>query len=305
MPVIQLFTIFEGCICSPFLLLLKPIKMSNKFRIVFSDVDGTLLNKNRELSSATVFQIRKLTQHNIPFVMVSARMPAGMIHLYREVPINNPAICYNGALILKSIEEEININNMLFSTTIGYSVAKSISGICQKFDLHFSLYTNNQWFASKNDEWRLREEINTKVKATIYSNMEYKISELENEQQHIHKLMIMGESMLIDALHNHLANQFTGKINMYRSKDTYIEITPASINKATGCLALLTHLNLKPEQAIAFGDNFNDTEMLQSVDFGVAMGNAPLEVKAKAQMVAPANTDDGVAKTLETIFKFS
>lgn len=279
--------------------------MSNKFRIVFSDVDGTLLNKNRELSSATIFQIRKLKQHNIPFVMVSARMPAGMIHLYREVPMDNPAICYNGALILKSIEEGINGNNKLFSTTIDYSVAKSVYSICHKFDLHFSLYSNNQWFASKNDEWRLREENNTKVKATIYSNMEYKISELENEQQHIHKLMVMGESMLIDALHNHLVSQFTGKINIYRSKDTYIEITPASINKAAGCLILLNHLKLKPEQAIAFGDNFNDTELLQTVSLGIAMENSPAEVKEKAKMVAPANTDDGVARTLETIFKFA
>ncbi len=279
--------------------------MPSRFRIVFSDVDGTLLNKNRELASATIYQIRKLTEHNIPFVMVSARMPAGMIHLYREVPVDNPAICYNGALILKSIEEGINNSNKLFSTTIGYSIAKAVFSICRKFDLHFSLYSNNQWFASKNDEWRLREENNTKVKATIYSNMEYKISELENGQQHIHKLMVMGENMLIDALHNHLASQFAGKINIYRSKDTHIEITPASINKATGCLALLAHLNLKPEHAIAFGDNFNDTEMLQLVNFGVAMDNAPAEVKEKAQMVAPANTDDGVAKTLETIFKFA
>jgi len=279
--------------------------MSNKFQIVFSDVDGTLLNKNRELSSATIFQIRKLTQQNIPFVMVSARMPAGMIHLYREVPMNNPAICYNGALILKSIEAGISTANILFSATIGYSMAKSIFSICHKFNLHFSLYSNNQWFASKNDEWRLREENNTKVKATIYSNMEYKISALENDQQHIHKLMVMGESMLIDALHNHLTSQFAGKINIYRSKDTHIEITPARINKATGCLNLLNHLNLKPEQAIAFGDNFNDTEMLQTVTIGVAMGNAPVEVKEKAHMVAQANTDDGVAKTLESIFKFA
>lgn len=237
--------------------------------------------------------------------MVSARKPAGMIHLYREVPVDNPAICYNGALVLKSIEEKMDAKNILFSKTIDYNVASSVFGTCRKFDLHFSLYTYNLWYASKNDEWRLREENNTKVKATIHSNLEYKISELEKDKQHIHKLMVMGESMLIDGLYNHLVNQFTGKINIYRSKDTYIEITPANINKASGCLILLNHLGLKPEQAMAFGDNFNDIEMLQLVNFGVAMDNAPSEVKDKAKMVAPANTDDGVAKTLESIFKFA
>ena len=45
--------------------------------------------------------------------------------------------------------------------------------------------------------------------------------------------------------------------------------------------------------------------MLQLVNFGVAMDNAPSEVKDKAKMVAPANTNDGVAKTLESIFKFA
>jgi len=270
-------------------------------KIVFSDVDGTLLNKNRELSSATIYQIRKLTEQNIPFVMVSARMPAGMTHLYHEVPMNNPAICYNGALILKLIDEGINNSNILFSKTIENGIALSIFRICQKFDLHFSLYSFNLWFASKSDEWRLREENNTKVKATIHSNLEYKILEFQNQQQHIHKLMVMGESMLIDSLHNLLVKQYSGKINIYRSKDTYIEITPATINKATGCTIVLNHLGLSAEQAIAFGDNLNDTEMLEMVNVGVAMENAPPEVKLKAKRIAPANTNDGVAHILEEI----
>lgn len=275
--------------------------MSIKTRIVFSDVDGTLLSKNRELSSATIYQIRKLIEHKIIFVMVSARMPEGMKHLYKAVPLNSPVISYNGALILKSIDDGLAPHNILFSKSISYSVVRSIYHTCQAFDLHFSLYSNNLWFASKSDEWRLREENNTKVTATILSDMGYKIAELEKQQQHIHKVMVMGQSMLIDGLINNLTSQYTGKVNIYRSKDTYIEITPSGITKASGCQILLNDLGISPEQAIAFGDNHNDTEMLEMVGIGIAMENAPEEVKVRAKRVAPANTHDGVAKVLEEI----
>ncbi len=273
----------------------------NKFQIVFSDVDGTLLNKNRELSSNTIQQIRRLTDKNIHFVMVSARMPAGMQHLYREIPLNGPAICYNGALILKEIEKGATNDNILQSIGIDYEVASKIYMDCLKNNLHFSIYSLTNWYANKNDEWRLREENNTRVQATICNNPLSTLIEMGKKQLPVHKVMVMGESILIDALFNKISAYFSHKVNAYRSKDTYIEVTPASVNKATGCLTLLNYLNLSPAQAIAFGDNHNDTEMLKMVGLGVAMSNAPNELKAIAKIIAPLNIEDGVAKIIEQV----
>lgn len=275
--------------------------MGIPYRIVFSDVDGTLLNRNRDLSSVTIHQIKKLVERRILFAMVSARMPAGMLHLYRQIPLDAPAICYNGALVLKSIEKGVEPSNVLHSSSIDYTTAISIYFICKEYDLYFSLYTGNQWFASKDDEWRLREENNTRVKATIHHQLEAKILELERYHQHIHKIMVMGDAMLIEGLDHMLQNSYSKTLNIYRSKDTYLELSPATANKAMGCKALLNHLSLTAEQAIAFGDNYNDIEMLEMVTLGVAMDNAPMEVKNRAKRVAPANIDDGVAKTLELI----
>lgn len=277
--------------------------MGIPYRIVFSDVDGTLLNRNRDLSSVTIHQIKKLVERRILFAMVSARMPAGMLHLYRQIPLDAPAICYNGALVLKSIEKGVEPSNVLHSSSIDYNTAISIYFICKEYNLHFSLYTENQWFASKDDEWRLREENNTRVKATIHPHLEAKILELERHHQHIHKIMVMGDAMLIEGLVQKLQNSYSKTLNIYRSKDTYLELSPATANKAMGCKILLNHLSLTAEQAIAFGDNYNDIEMLEMVTLGVAMDNAPLEVKNRAKRVAPANTDDGVAKTLELILE--
>ncbi|MDI3525971.1 MAG: hypothetical protein PWR03_154 [Tenuifilum sp.] len=282
--------------------ILKSLTMS-EYKIVFSDVDGTLLNKNRELSSETIYQIRRITEFGIPFVMVSARMPLGMLHLYREIPLDTPAICYNGALILNSIENGTSKENIISSETIDHAVASSIYELCNQFDLHFSLFSNNLWMVSKNDEWRLREENNTRAKATLCNNFETKIAELKNDNNPIHKIMIMGNSLIIDGLYNRLVKDYSNAINVYRSKDTYIELTPANVNKAIGCEKLLKSMKISPTNAIAFGDNFNDIEILELVGLGVAMDNSPDEVKAKAKRVTLSNIENGVAKTIGEIFK--
>jgi hydroxymethylpyrimidine pyrophosphatase-like HAD family hydrolase len=65
----------------------------------------------------------------------------------------------------------------------------------------------------------------------------------------------------------------------------------------------MDYLEISKDNSIAFGDNFNDVEMLKLVGFGVAMGNAPQEVKMVAKHIAPSNLDDGVAQTLHLLFE--
>jgi len=70
-----------------------------KYKIVFSDIDGTLLNKERQLSTSTISEIKKL-KNKIPFILISARMPAAMRHLQKELEIEElPIISYNGGLL--------------------------------------------------------------------------------------------------------------------------------------------------------------------------------------------------------------
>ena len=145
----------------------------NKYRIVFSDVDGTLLNKERELSNTTTSKIRTIKQkHNVTFVMVSARMPKGMLHLYQQIGLNSPIICYNGALILRSMEGGFSHENIIRSDSIDIEVATNLFLKAKETNLHFGLFSDNEWYVNCADEWTLREENNTRVKAIINPNIE-------------------------------------------------------------------------------------------------------------------------------------
>lgn len=276
----------------------------NRYRIVFSDVDGTLLNNQRELSATTTSKIRAIKQdHNVTFVMVSARMPEGMLHLYKQIGLNSPIICYNGALILKSMDDGFNHQNIIRSDFIDSKIATNLFLKAKDANLHFGIFSENEWYVNCADEWTLREENNTRVKAIVNPNIDTLINGLALKNRPIHKLMIMGNAVAIDEFINYSNHNFSKSITNYRSKDNYIEVSPINSNKAVGCEFLLNHLGLSKDNAIAFGDNHNDIEMIRAVDFGVAMENAPEIVKQAAKHIAPTNLSDGVAYTLNEIFK--
>jgi hydroxymethylpyrimidine pyrophosphatase-like HAD family hydrolase len=102
-----------------------------------------------------------------------------------------------------------------------------------------------------------------------------------------------------------LKEKFSNTIIGYRSKATYLEISHAEISKKTAIEFLLkaNYSNLDLNDVLAFGDNYNDIEMLKSVGLGIAVQNAKHKVLAIADKTTLSNIDDGVAVFLENIKK--
>lgn len=266
-----------------------------EYKIVFSDIDGTLLNKDRELSPATIKAIKKL-KDKVPFVLISARMPAAMRHLQKELDIEAlPIICYNGGLIL--------VNNKITSSTeIPLKTIKTLADWNSGTNCHLSLYHKDEWYVPQMDQWAKREINNTKITPLVRSNHAV-IENWGSTGKGAHKIMAMGDEAHIDAIRDFLAENFPGELHLYRSKDTYLEIAPSSISKFTAIEQLLQeHFDFTTKEAIAIGDNYNDVEMLKNIGYGVAVGNARPEALAAANVVAGNSIEDGVAKILDEIF---
>ncbi len=264
-------------------------------KLICSDIDGTLLNKDRQLSVKTIAEIKRLK--TIPFILISSRMPKAMVHLQKELNITNlPLIAYNGGLIIHN-------NQVLDTTEIENSVSKSIAYFCKNTSIHLSLYHNDEWFVPAMDYWAKREQNNTKVTPTV-KEISATLKTWEAEKKGAHKIMCMGDEQEIDTLVSLIEKEHPTVIG-YRSKPTYLEISHKSISKKTAIKTLLqTHYpNLSFENIMAFGDNYNDIEMLESVGIGVAVSNAKEEVLAVSKHLTKSNKEDGVALFLEAYFK--
>ena len=267
-------------------------------KIVFTDIDGTLLDKHRGISPATNAAVGKLTERGIPFILISSRMPRAMTHLQADLSIvGAPLIAYNGGLVLDGQGKTLS------SQAILLPVAKHIAQTASALELVVMLYHIDEWYVTEREHYAQREENNTRTEATVQP-LATTLTDWEDRNIGAHKVMVMGDPGGIDTLVQQLTKFYGDQLHLYRSKDDYLEIADAQISKLTGVKTLLEacYPNLTPADCVAFGDNYNDVEMLEGVGLGVAVANARKEVKAVADMQVAGNKEDGVAEGLNKIF---
>lgn len=265
-------------------------------KAICTDIDGTLLNGDRVLSQRLLQAIARLPK-DFPIILASSRMPDAMRHLQHDMGrIGEPLICYNGGFVIHDEQKQI-----LDDVSIPLDYCEALVKIAKGTQVHVSLYQGEDWFEPLYDSWAEREEKNTRVKPTIQPSDQV-LSLWKSGEKGAHKVMCMGPPEEIEFFFCNAEQQMGTDLHLYRSKDTYIEIAPKSISKASALALLLEKkYGFGMESVMAFGDNYNDLEMLEAVGMGVAVGNAREEVKAIADRLTLSNKEDGVAVMIEEI----
>jgi Cof subfamily protein (haloacid dehalogenase superfamily) len=267
---------------------------------VCTDIDGTLLDSKRALSGRTIDVIRRISK-DVPVILASSRMPGAMRHLQRELEIeDHPMICFNGGYVIRY--EAHQAPAILDSVTMPLSIGAAIVGLAVGSDIHVSLFVEDEWYTALNDQWTEREAKITKVSPTLISYDEV-LNNSKVSDSGIHKIMCMGSEAEIEIMYLKLQAMFFHEIHVYRSKSTYLEIAPKVISKATALsLVMKKVFDADVSKVLAFGDNYNDVEMIRSAGYGIAVGNAIPEVKAVAREVTLNGKEDGVAVAIEKYF---
>lgn len=256
------------------------------YKILCSDLDGTLLSTKSDVSDFTIAEISRIRK-NIKIVLVSARMPRSMTYLQRRLGIHRePIICYNGALILDGETE-------IASTLIDLEHVAQIHAMANEMHIKLGLYHKDEWYVEEDSE-RVQKEIRYTKATPVFRATSQTISDWKDRKVSAHKIMLMGAKETTDLLYPMLVDNFSESLNLYRSNDTLIEVAPKSVSKLSAIKRLLNDGNTLND-VISFGDNYNDIEMLQYSGYGVAMGNAREEVKAIAKSTTLKNTEHGVA----------
>lgn len=266
--------------------------MIKRYKAVFSDIDGTLLNTDHQIPPDTKRKIQNINQQGVPYVLVSARMPKGMTAIREELGAKSPMICYSGALVVD--EDDQPIYSVALQSESARKLCKRIGEINPKISIN--IYSNDHWMAEDLNEYWVAQEMDiTKVLAEQVSFEDEKIYE------EVHKILCMGEKEDIKELEEKLVKEFP-EIRIYKSKDTYLEIMSMKASKSDAVHMLEQYFGVKQEEIIAFGDGHNDIDMLRYAGLGVAMGNASDEVKEAADYVTDINDNEGVRQVLDQYF---
>ncbi|MBE7170706.1 MAG: HAD family phosphatase [Williamsia sp.] len=268
------------------------------YKAVFTDMDGTLLRKDHSISEATRELVRKIVDAGIPFILVSARPMHGILPISQWLGTDHmPIVSLNGAYI--GLE-----NKIIFRSAIDLSTVTEIHAVANRYDVTLIYYCGMEWFAEKSNAATLKEQRITEVPVRI-APYEGLLKQWEKDPAGINKIMAIGKKEVIGELEAELHRIYGDQMNVYTSKPTYLEIMRRDASKTNAVKFLMERYGIQREEVIAIGDNFNDKEMIDFAGTGIAMGNAPDEVKAVADWVTDTNQHDGVRKAFEKYIQLS
>lgn len=259
-------------------------------KIVFSDVDGTLLNMKHEMTPLTVEAVNTLQGNGIPFVITSGRGPTGIYPILEEYGFNCPIIAYSGCLVLDENRKVLFHQGMSKETT--KAVVEFIEE--KKFDLSWNAYSIEEWIVKdKADARVINEERIVKAEAKQGT-----IDDFADDQ--INKIMCICNTEKIEEIEAELKKQFP-ELSIVKSSNMLIEIMRPGVNKAMGINALCKIWDVPIENTAAFGDNYNDVEMLEAVGHSFLMANAPAPLKERFTNHTKDNDHDGIYHGLKKL----
>ena len=261
-----------------------------KYSIVFTDIDGTLLNSAHQVTEATAAEILALDKAGIPVVFVSARMPAAIYPLQEQIGFHAPIICYSGALTLDTEGKTVQ------STCLSAETVEAIKKLLPEDteECCFCSYADNRWIVSDPEHVQIQSE--HRITGAVPEKGDPFAPGMA-----VHKILGFGPQELLDETMRKLKLSFPD-CTIVKSAPHLLEIMDGRVSKADALADLCEKLGIPSEQAAAFGDNYNDVEMLRSAGLGIAMGNAPEDVKEAADEVTLDNDHDGLAAALRRLF---
>jgi len=255
------------------------------------DLDGTLLNEQKEISEFNKKAISKLIERGIKVYLATGRIYKSMRPYRLKLGINTKTICYNGAMIVDSAD------NILQEISLEAEYGKLIIDIARKYDAHLNIFQNEIWYIERERDEAIFYKKNSGLKYTLIDFDEF-------ETYHFTKTMFVGSPEKLKIIEKDILNQIGDKIYHAYSKPMYFEMLNKTISKGAALAKVLKLDKIEPKNLMAIGDAYNDLEMLRYANIGVVMENAPIDIKNEFQdNIAPSNDESGVGKFLNNYFK--
>ena len=268
--------------------MIKPDLTASKISLVLADVDGTLLTKDKVLTSRAEDAVKALAAAGIAFAITSGRPPRGMAMLIEPLCLRTPIAGFNGGVFVHPDLSEIE------SRTLDPAKAKKAVELILNQGLDVWVYTADEWLIRKLDAPHVaREAWTVKFDAKVVPAF------TDAHLAHAVKIVGISDDLGLVAACEKLAQTTLGEMaSAARSQPYYLDVTHPQANKG-GVVATLSRLmNIPPEQIATFGDMPNDVLMFRKSGFSIAMGNSSDEVKAQASAVTDSNEQEGFANAV-------
>lgn len=266
-----------------------------KFKLIATDMDGTLLNSNKEVSQRNKEILHKAKESGVQIVIATGRIYTSARMYARLLGINTPIIACNGAIIRASSTEEI-----IESTPIENTIIKEILEALEESNIYYHFYGSESFYTKElkytsdyyyklNNNLSTAERINIKIEENPL--LAFKSREIKDD---ILKFVVIDEDISKLNFVRDKLRDIQG-VSIDKSWYNNIEIMAKGVSKGNALKKLRKLMEISKEEIISFGDNENDISLFEESGFKVAMANGEEILKEKADYITLSNDEDGVA----------
>lgn len=270
--------------------------------IIALDLDGTLLNSNKELTEGNLRALYRAHEAGFAIVPTTGRFYGGMPQSIRDLPFLRYAITINGAAVADILTGEV-----IYRAEIPLARALAIYEMMDNEAVIYDCYQGNDAFMSAAHKARIEEmapdvhyqEMIRRLRKPVPDLKAY----LREKGEDVQKVQLfMPDIALRQRLMAQLPELFEN-LAVTSAVSVNVEINDEKAHKGAALLALADHLGLRREDTYAFGDGLNDLTMLRDAGVSFAMANAEPEAKAAADRLTLSCDEDGVAHGIDEILK--
>lgn len=266
------------------------------FRVVASDLDGTLLTPEHSLSPYTKQVLQALRQKDIHFVFATGRHHIDVAQMRENMEIDAFMITSNGARVHDSA------GNLVFSQSIKPNLASELAKECIDDPLVYThVYRGDNWLINKEDTYSLSFFRDTDFTYQFFNPLDFATDDIakiyyttSGDEFHPHLVKIKER---LDA-------KYGDKVSITFSSLNCLEVMAENVSKGSALKKVVEKLGLELKDSIAFGDGMNDVEMLSLAGKGCIMKNASADLKQRLPNleVIGSNVDDAVPHYLSHLF---
>ncbi len=264
--------------------------MSN-LKLAAIDLDGTLLGSDHALSERNLQAVKRVADSGINVVLASGRQWHTIVKFANQIglPPSSPIIAYNGAII-RTVS-----GGTFYHKPVPAHFAEEIVRDCAAGGYHLNYYLDDVLYVREDTHWGRLYEKRTGTKAVVGDLTRF-------DGQEPTKLLLIDTPETTNRLLKRYQDKYGKALYITKTDDEYLEFMNPAVSKSVALAEAAKRLHVTAAECAAFGDSFNDLPMLEWAGVGVAVENAKPELKAVADLIAPANTADGVAVVLERLF---
>jgi hypothetical protein len=259
-------------------------------RLVVSDVDGTLVDHDKQLRPATIAAVARVRAAGIGFTIISARPPSGVLPIADALGLDDPIGAFNGGTVFRRGGE------VMEEHLVPADVARGMLDLARGSGAGIWVFADGQWHADTIDNPHVPRE-------RLSANQEPAITpDFAPLADRVGKLTFVSDAppVLARLLEEGRA-RFGARATIALSQTYYLDVTALEANKGHGVEALARAAGVDLAQVMVLGDMHNDLPMLERAGLAVAMGQAPDAVKDVAEWITASNDQDGVAQALDRL----